>query len=124
MITTKALCPTPQIIKRFIHTSCTLSQQQASSDVNSTTQESVKASTKRSYNPIKPEDEKYDVLAYQRSKRLIFKTDRDILEHSVYPAEYPSTNIPISVTEIPNSKGRNILKIFYEHFKEFCLLFF
>ncbi|KAL9649378.1 hypothetical protein ABK040_016204 [Willaertia magna] len=62
---------------------------------------------------------KQHVLHNQRKNRLVFKPDREILENSTYPAEYPSTHVPILEPEVPTQRGRKVLAQLYLHFKEF-----
>jgi carbonic anhydrase/acetyltransferase-like protein (isoleucine patch superfamily) len=57
-------------------------------------------------------------LQSQRKNRLIFKPDREILENSQYPAEYPSTEIPVEERDIPDTRGRRALNYLYEAFSE------
>jgi hypothetical protein len=60
------------------------------------------------------------ILESQRKGRLIFKSDRDILENSEYPAEYPSTYVPVEEPEVPDHKGRRALGWLYSNYKELC----
>lgn len=66
------------------------------------------------------------VLHKQRKDRLIFVEEKQLLEHSSYPAEFPSTHVPVPDAEVPDTKGRRVLGSLYRKFKEFCMfiLFF
>jgi len=70
-------------------------------------------STNLGIDPRKPH-----ILASQRKNRLIFMPDREILENSSYPAEYPTTEIPVPEPEVPNTRGRRILNFLYTQFRE------
>lgn len=64
--------------------------------------------------------EKKHVLDNQRKNKLIYKEDREILEYSRYPAEYPSSYIPVPEAEVPDTKGVRILGMLYAQYKEPC----
>ncbi|EFC38210.1 predicted protein [Naegleria gruberi] len=61
---------------------------------------------------------KQHILHKQRKDRLVFLPDREILENSNYPAEYPSTYVPVPEPEVPNHKGRRALGQLYKQFLE------
>eukprot|EP01080_Neovahlkampfia_damariscottae_P004874 gene4874-8468_t len=58
------------------------------------------------------------VLAFSRRGKLKYLSDYEILSHSEYPAEYPSTEIPVPESEIKSRKGRRALGWMYSQFKE------
>lgn len=61
---------------------------------------------------------KRHILESQRKHRLIFKPDREILDNSTYPAEYPRTHVPVPEPEVPDTRGRNALNYLYSQFRE------
>lgn len=61
---------------------------------------------------------KNHILHNQRKDRLVFKPDREILENSNYPAEYPSTYVPVPDPEVPDHRGRRALGQLYKQFLE------
>nr|CAG4715440.1 unnamed protein product [Naegleria fowleri] len=61
---------------------------------------------------------KQHILHKQRKDRLAFKPDREILENSTYPAEFPSTYVPVPEPEVPDLRGRRALGALYKLYKE------
>lgn len=61
---------------------------------------------------------KRHILENTRKHRLIFKPDREILDNSIYPAEFPRTHVPVPEPEVPDTRGRRALNYLYSQFKE------
>ncbi|KAL0491166.1 gamma carbonic anhydrase-like [Acrasis kona] len=54
-------------------------------------------------------DKKPNILDNQRKDRLIFLSDREILENSEYPGQYPQTHIPVQTSEVEDTRERRAL---------------
>jgi hypothetical protein len=72
---------------------------------------------KRFYN-VKHSDH---ILYKNRKGEIRYLSDYEILKNSTYPAEYPSTHIPIEDTEVTSHKGRRALDWLYKQYKEQCI---
>lgn len=81
----------------------------------------VSTTTSSRYQPshgLGVDPHKRHILESQRKHRLIFKPDREILDNSTYPAEYPRTHVPVPEPEVPDTRGRRALNYLYTQFKE------
>ena len=60
------------------------------------------------------------ILAFTRRGKLKYLSDYEIISHSEYPGEYPSTEVAVPESEIQSRKGRRALGWLYKEFKELC----
>jgi hypothetical protein len=67
--------------------------------------------------------DKDKLFKFSRRGRLRYMSDYEIISNSDYPAEWPSTEVPVPVSEIESRKGRRALSWLYGEFKELCKLF-
>jgi hypothetical protein len=58
------------------------------------------------------------ILQHLRRGKLRYLTDYEILRNSEYPAEFPSTFIPVTDAEVSSTKGRRAHEELYSEFKE------